>query len=115
MEHTAYLPSKAVWLGQFQGHLITVGGVSRTKGTSDEVYRHKPKSRKWEVYLQPMPTARYYMSVITTMLAIVTCGGKDSHNEYCATVEVYTADADQWFTADSLFFVVRMLQLEQFL
>ena len=83
-------------LGQFQGHLITVGGKSREGDITGEVYRYNEESLEWRKYLQPMPTARCFLSIVTTDSAIIACGGEISLKKNCASVEVYVLEADQW-------------------
>ncbi len=99
------LPPCAVrWfaLGQFQGHLITVGGDTRQGVTTAKLYHYKEESRKWKEFLKPMPTARCYLSIITTQSAIIACGGINRSDAKFAVVEVYTTEADQWHVADAL-------------
>ena len=87
-------PVRNFALGQFQGHLITVGGQQQLHRTG-KVYCF---NQKWKKVLKPMPTARSYLSIITTESAIIACGG-DIGKENCANVEVYMLDTDQWYTA----------------
>ena len=84
-------------LGEFQGNLITVGGSPRT----NKVYRYNEETQEWEEFLTPMPTARYYLSVLTTATAIIACGGRID-TVPTATVEVYSNETSQWYTADPL-------------
>ncbi len=93
-------PVRLFALVQFQGHIITVGGVLRKGGdTTNKLHRYKEESQEWKEFLLPMPTARSNLSVITTQSAIIACGGIDSTGKKCATVEVYTG---QWHAADPL-------------
>ena len=94
---------------QFVGSLITVGGgIPHGGGYTGNVYRFKEESNKWEEFLTPMPTARFCLSVTTTMQsAIVASGGAtgfrdDDKAVPCATVEVYSSETSQWHTADPL-------------
>ena len=94
---------------QFVGSLITVGGgIPHGGGYTGDVYRFKEESNKWEEFLTPMPTARFCLSVTTTMQsAIVASGGAtgfrdDDKAVPCATVEVYSSETSQWHTADPL-------------
>ena len=109
-------------MAQFAGNLITVGGRIRTDGltgkvqqhrkeipddgVTGKVYRFKKKSKKWEEFLKPMPTARFRLSVATTQSAIVASGGatgiSDNKAVSCDTVEVYSSETSQWHTADPL-------------
>ena len=91
---------------QFKGNLITVGGWIPDGGFTGKVHYFKEQSQKWEEFLKPMPTARCDLSVATTQSAIVASGGgtgfKDGEPVYSATVEVYSSETSQWYTADSL-------------
>ena len=93
-------------MAQFMGHLITVGGVMNAGVITGKVYRFIEESQKWEKFLKPMPTARFWPSVATTQSAIVTSGGvtnvRDGKAVPCATVEVYSSETSQWYTADPL-------------
>ena len=115
-------------MAQFTGNLITVGGMAVSitgmlrgatvgllqgnlvKGlVTGKVYRFNKQSKKWEEFLKPMPTARYYLSVATTQSAIVASGGAAGSTDFrggkpvtCATVEVYSSETSQWHTADPL-------------
>ena len=101
--------SNHCWRGfalcQFQGKLITVGGVSGGCITN-KMYRYNEETQKWEEFLTLMPTARYGLSVQTTAAAIVACGGfiYTGNNEQVpiVTVEVYSSQTSQWYTADPL-------------
>ena len=90
-------------LGQFQGNLISVGGGAPA---TNKVYRYNEETQKWEEFLTPMPTARYYLSVLTTATAIIAYGGVTDtvNNKHVptATVEVYSSQTSQWYTADPL-------------
>ena len=92
-------------LGQLSGHLLTVGDTAHGV-ISGKVYRYKPESQEWEEFLQPMPTARFRLSVISTQSAIIACGGATSvrggRAVLCSTVEVYITQTSQWSTTDPL-------------
>ena len=92
-------------LGQLSGELLTVGGATYDDDTlTDKVYRYKPESREWEEYLQPMPTARGLLTVISTQSTLSACGGATDISSWvpCSTVEVYTTETSQWHTTDPL-------------
>ena len=114
-----YIPERNEWatlpphtvcsfgMGQFQGDLITVGGLDLVEGSvTGKVYRFNKQSHKWEEFLKPMPTARVSLSLITTQSAIIACGGMtgvtDGKGIVCSTVEVYTTSTSQWSTTDPL-------------
>ena len=92
-------------LGQLSGYLLTVGGVARNI-ISGKVYRYNPKYREWEEFLQPMPTARYYPTIISTHSALIACGGasgvSDGKPAPCTVVEVYMTQISQWHTSHPL-------------
>ena len=94
-------------MDQFTGNLITVGGKTVDLDTpGNKVYRFEEESQKWEEFLKPMPTARFWLSVATTQSAIIASGGAtgnmDGRFVPCATVEVYSSETSQWYTADPL-------------
>ena len=93
-------------MAQFKGNLITVGGMTPHGGFTGKVYCFKEKSQNWEEFLKPMPTARYSPSVVTTQSAIVASGRaigfRNDKTMYCSTVEVYSSETSQWYTADPL-------------
>ena len=98
------LPRCPVWgfgLAHLSGELLTVGGTAL--GTmSKKVYHYKPESREWEEFLQPMTTARYCPSVISTQSALIACGGatggSGGNSVPYTAVEVYTTQTSQWHT-----------------
>ena len=97
-----FCPVTGFGLGQLSGELLTVGGWVRSTATK-KVYHYKPKSQQWEEFLQPMPTARYYPTVISTQSALVACGGTTyASGVPCTTVEVYTTETSHWHTTDPL-------------
>lgn len=87
-------------LGQFKGRLITVGGV--TEALTGKVLYFDGETRAWEEWIQPMPTARCLLSIVTTESAIIACGGTDGTYEYCVTVEVYIDGTHHWHTTDPM-------------
>ena len=93
-------------MAQFTGHLITVGGLIPGSGSTGMLYRFKEESQEWE-FLKPMPTARSLLNVATTQSAVIAIGGvtdvrDDGNPVVCATVEVYSSETSQWYTADCL-------------
>ena len=92
-------------MGQFAGSLITVGGSEGGSETTGKVYRFREQSQQWEDFLNPMPTARYWLSAATTQSSIIASGGittRGGRPAPCATVEVYSSKSSQWYTADPL-------------
>ena len=96
-------PVIAFGLGQLSGELLTVGGAARDHTITKKVYRYKPESQQWEEFLHPMPTARYFPTVISAQSALTACGGAtNSSGVPCTTVEVYTTETSQWHTTNPL-------------
>ena len=97
-------PLNQFGLGQLSGRLLTVGGTARGV-ISGKVYRYEPESQEWKEFLQPMPTARYNLSVISTQSAIIACGGaigvRGGKHVPCTAVEVYTTQTSQWHTCST--------------
>ena len=93
-------------MAQFTGKLITVGGVIPNSDITGKVYCFKEESQEWVEFLKPMTTARYCLSVATTQSTIIASGGvtsfRDGKRVVCATVEVYSNETSQWYTADPL-------------
>jgi len=95
-------------MAQFRGHLITVGGEGAVEGVNitGKVYCFKEESQEWVEFFKPMPTARYWLSAATTPSAIIASGGVTglgfARRILCATVEVYSIENFQWYTANPL-------------
>ena len=104
----SHLPPHPVqWfaMARFLGNLITVGGKGAAEcDTIGKVYHFKEESQEWEEFLQPMPTARLFLSVATTQSAIIASRGATHFRGIkpvpCATVEVYCSETSQWYTAN---------------
>ena len=89
-------------LGQLSEHLLTVGGAAHGV-ISGKVYCYEPESQEWEEFLQPMPTARHSLSVISTQSALIARGGVigvsgGGKRVPSTAVEVYTTQTSQWHT-----------------
>jgi len=95
-------------MAQFTGSLITVGGEGAVGGVdiTGKVYCFKEESQEWEAFLKHMPTARFYLSAATTQSTIIASGRatdvRDGKNVPCTTVEMYSRETSQWYTADPL-------------
>ena len=89
-------------LCQFQGELVTVGGVSTAGPITNEVYRYSAADGKWVEFLKPMLTKRLCIALLTTASAIIVCGGTTGEEKPLATVEVYSSTTSQWHVADPL-------------
>ena len=93
-------------LGQLSGELLTVGGATADRTISNKVYRYKAEGQTWEEFLQPMPTPRADLSVISTQTALIACGGvtdfRGGKPVLCTTVEVFAMETSQWHVTDPL-------------
>ena len=99
--HLPICPVKWFGMTQFKGKLITVGGILIASGLpSGMVLALSPDCRRWELFIPPMPTARYNLAVFTTTTAIVAAGG--CIRERVPNVEVYNNDTSQWYSTDPL-------------
>ena len=92
-------------LCQFQGELVALGGMSLAGVISNEVYRYSTANKKWVESLKPMQTKRMSPALLTTLSAIIVCGGASEENHKwvrLSTVEVYSSTTSQWHTADPI-------------
>ena len=90
---------KCFSLCQFQGELLSVGGLPNDP---TNVYCYSTADRKWVESLKPMPTLRAYPTLLTTASAIVACGGYQLGGVVLSSAEVYSSTTSQWHTADPL-------------
>ncbi len=95
-------PVKWFALGQFQDRLITVGGSTRQGDVTGKVYQYVEETQRWKEALKPMPTARQFLSIVTTHSAIIACGGINKTDVKFATVEIFVAETTQWHAVDPL-------------
>ena len=86
----------------FLDSLIVVGGRLLNGAITGKVHTFTEKGNKWKKKLPPMPTARFFSSVVATSAIMITAGGWTSPHTDCATVEVYSGDSNQWHSADPL-------------
>ena len=98
-------PCTVRWFGLalFKNTLITVGGQRQSPTT--KVMALSADSKRWEKLIPPMLTARHSLSVITTSTAIIAAGGTSSGvliGNCIATVEIYSDNTSQWYTAEPL-------------
>ena len=76
--HTVYIFAMA----QYTAKIITVGGMIPGSGPTGKVYCFKEESQEWVEFLEPMPTARCFLSVATTQSTIIASGGGYSFQGY---------------------------------
>ena len=91
-------PVKWFGLGQLSGKLVTVGGVDVRGAFVNHVYTYVQETQQWEKSIPPMPTPRWWPTVITYNSSIAVCGGGGGGR----VVEVFNSEAAQWHTAAPL-------------
>ena len=84
-------------LGQLSGKLVTVGGMDG-RGAVNHVYTYVQETQQWEKSIPPMPTPRWWPTVITYNSSIAVCGGYGGER----VVEVFNSESAQWHTAAPL-------------
>ena len=95
------LPVKRFSLGQVSGKLVTIGGVKKNGGKTDEVYTYDEQSQKWKQTIPPMPTARRDPGVLSLQSALVAAGGF-TESVVTDIVEIFRPDTLQWYKTDPL-------------
>ena len=85
------------------GLVTAVGGKQLSKCTNTLLSLvGEGGKRKWEAQFPPMPTERYFTTVVCTEKALVVAGGYGEEFTTLATVEVMDTDTLQWSTASNL-------------
>ena len=104
------LPIRNFGLGQVDHKLVAVGGKKkRDDKPSNEVYTYDNRSQRWKQTIPPMPTARWFPSVVNLQSALLVIGGvmpsiSVSHvaPSYSDAVEIFNPDVSQWYRASQL-------------
>ena len=91
------LPVKWIGLGQINEKLVTLGGLTRDKRTTNELYTYDKVSRMWEQTFPPMPTARRSPGVLRVQSALLAVGGVEEGDLFTNTVEILKLDVMQWY------------------
>ena len=91
-------PAEWFGLGQLSGKLVTVGGRDGRGAAVNHVYTYVQETQQWEKSIPPMPTPRWWPTVITYNSSIAVCGGRGGDR----VVEVFNSEAAQWHTAAPL-------------
>ena len=91
------LPVSWFGLGQVNGKLVAVGGRKKSDDRStNDIYTYDERSKKWRRTMSPMPTSRWYPSVLSLESALIVAGGATD------AVEIFKADTSQWYTTHPL-------------
>lgn len=107
------LPVKLFSLGQINNEhniieLVATGGAQRKRENEilSTVHTFDEQSKRWEVKIPPMPTARCIHGVLSLQSALVVAGGQinsfDDSDSYTNSVEVFKLDEKQWYRAKPL-------------
>ena len=85
-----------------------MGGMRQIEGTnritlSQGIHKFEEHSQAWKESIPPMPTARYYPTVLSHPSCLVVAGGmKFPGNSTLNTVEIYNINTSQWNQTDKL-------------
>lgn len=88
-------------LCKLQGELITVGGILEAKVISMAAI-FDSFTKRWKDSLPSLEVPRHSPSVVSTMSAVIVCGGVSETGELLSSVEVMKSDTFQWYTAGYL-------------
>lgn len=89
-------------LGQLAGKLVTVGGSldKNNLTVTGEAMQFNADSKTWIEFIDPMPTPRKRVCIVSHQSCIAACGGIERSGVFSAAVEVFYQQ--QWCTASSL-------------
>ena len=76
--------------------------MNKDASATNEVYKYNERSRKWKRVIPPMPTARFYPSVLSLKSALVVAGGDTDICDYTDVIEIFKLDKSQWYRTDAL-------------
>ena len=101
-EEWSALPPTPVCLfgmGELNGQLVIVGGVTRQGVVIGKVQTFDTSSQKWKESIPPMPTARYSPAVFSQTSCLAVVGGVDQHDKDLSNVEIFIPQTSQWHNA----------------
>ena len=92
-------PAPVRWfgMGDLNGQLVIVGGVTRQGVVTGKVHMLDSSSQKWEESIPPMPTARYSPEVLSQPPCLTVVGGRDQSK--LSKVEIFIPQTSQWHNA----------------
>ena len=111
-----YSPSEDTWntlpacpvqyfgLGQLRGNLVTVGGIQKSGGVTNEVYEFDGVTQSWKQTIPPMPTARRSPAVLSHHSTLTVAGGNTgiAYSARTSVVEIFIEETFQWHTTEPL-------------
>ena len=94
-------PAPVRWfgMGELNGQLVIVGGVTRRHVVTGKARMLDSSSQKWEESIPPMPTARCNLTVFSQPSCLTVVGGKDRGNKKLSNVEIFIPQTSQWHNA----------------
>ena len=92
-------PVRLFGMGELNGQLVIVGGVTRQVVVTGKVHTFDISSQKWEESIPPMPTARYNAAVFSQPSCLTVVGGADQRDKELSNIEVFIQHTSQWHNA----------------
>ena len=86
-------------MGELNGQLVIVGGMTRQRVVTGKVCMFDSSSQKWKESIPPMPTARYNTAVFSEPSRLTVVGGTDQHHKALSIVEIFIPQTSQWHNA----------------
>ena len=96
------LPYECMSITVYQSKLVLVGEYNRSTRAATNQLLTSTTGRQWKSSLPPMPTKRYWSSVVSTRSpkVLVVAGGLGSNHEDLDVIEVL--QGNEWLVVDSL-------------
>ena len=92
----ARTPVRWFGLGELNGQLVVVGGMTKQRQVTEKVHTF---DGKWKEFLPPMPTARHSPAVFSKPSCLTVVGGVGGCNKHLCSVEIFIPDTYQWHKA----------------
>ena len=89
-------PVRSFAMGELNGQLVIVGGVTRQDVVIGKVQTFDTSSQKWDESIPPMPTARYSPAVFSQPSCLTVVGGEDQHEKKLSNIEIFIPQTSQW-------------------
>ena len=90
------VPVRYFGIGEVNGQLVIVGGVTRQRDVTGKVHTLKSSTQKWAESIAPMPTARSTPAVFSQPSCLTVVGGGDQHGTHLSDVEIFMPHTSQW-------------------
>ena len=92
-------PVRLFGLGELNGQLVIVGGVTRQGAVIGKVQTFDSSSQKWVESILPMSTARFNAAVFSQPSCLTVVGGTDQRGKQISDVEILIPQTSQWHNA----------------